>query len=586
MTHKTLIALAVAAGLCSASQVHSVIASPIYHAVADKRGMDLSNDHGRIDRPRFFRTGNVVFFHPDGAGLNHWSITRLYFKGADGILHFDRMPHIGLYRGHLENSISGTSHGSATTHAFGYKVDAMGSFGRDGDGRLGLDRAIRSLSGFRGSIMREAANSGIPVGVVNDGHIGEPGTGAFLAEAGNRGEWQEITRQMILGRTGMNDTAPWVIFGGGEADTLPAGTQTLHRNHNQGRGAPLNSRASLRTDNINLQTAWNAMGRGDLSNNPARLDDFIVVRTRAEFEDLRRVLAANPGYAPRVLGLFAFQDTMNAAPEPVLATLGFVRAGVAPGQVGPAPEKQSRYVLFGDPSATEAGFNPPTFAEMTEVALIILDRAANRARNPLQRRFFLVAEPESVDNFGNSGNAVGMLESLRRTDDAIGVTLNFLRNNPRTLVLTAADSDAGGMQAITAPVLNVSPPTNNLPSGRAPDVLNAENLARTGFAPGSARIPMGTPFEVLLDGVEGFGSPLFVTEPDQFGNRQQFAVAWTLGWGDMHGAIVSRAAGLNAQLLTSTFSQRFDNIDVYRMKHATLFGRLLPYPTGALAPNR
>ena len=586
MTHNMLMALGLAVGLCAVSPVHSADAAPLDHVAADKRGMGLMQDPGRIDRPRFFRTGNVVFIHPDGAGLNHWSISRLYFHGADGIQHFDRMPHIGLYRGHLENSISGTSHGSATTHAFGYKVDAMGSFGRDGDGNLGPDRAIRSLSGFRGSIMREAANSGIPVGVVNDGHIGEPGTGAFLAEAGNRNNWQEITRQMILGRTGMDDTAPWVIFGGGEADTLPAGTETLHRNANQERGAPLNSRASLRTDNLNLQAAWNAMGQADLSNNPARFDDFIVVRTRAEFEALRRVLASNPGYAPRVLGLFAFQDTMNDRSEPDLATRGFVRPGVAPGQVGPAPEKQSRYVLFGDPSATEAGFNPPTIAEMTEVALIILDRAAQRARSPSQRRFFLVVEPESIDNFGNSGNAVGMLESLRRTDDAIGVTLDYLRNNPRTLILTAADSDAGGMQAITAPVINVSPATNNLPSGRAPDVLNAENLARLGFAPGSARIPTGTPFEALLDGVEGFSSPMFVTEPDQFGSRQQFAVAWTLGWGDMHGAIVSRAAGLNAPLLSSTFSQRFDNIDVYRMKHATLFGRLLPYPTGTTAPNR
>ena len=100
--------------------------------------------------------------------------------------------------------------------------------------------------------MREAANAGIPVGVVNDGHIGEPGTGAFLAEVGNRDNWQEITRQMILGRTGMNDTAPWVIMGGGEADALPQGTTTLHRNVNEERRAPLHSRQSLRTDDLNL----------------------------------------------------------------------------------------------------------------------------------------------------------------------------------------------------------------------------------------------------------------------------------------------------------------------------------------------
>jgi len=215
-------------------------------------------------------TGSVIFFHPDGAGLNHWQAARLYFRGADGILNWDRLPHMTVYRGHMANRISGTSHGAATTHAFGYKVDGFGSFGMDGDGNLvpPTNRAIQSLSGFSGSIMREAANAGIPVGVINDGHIGEPGTGAFLAEAGNRNNWQEITRQMIMGRPNMTDTDPWVIMGGGEADTLPAGATTLHRNVTQDRGQPVNSRTSLRTDGLDLQAAWNGKGSGNLSNDP------------------------------------------------------------------------------------------------------------------------------------------------------------------------------------------------------------------------------------------------------------------------------------------------------------------------------
>ena len=50
--------------------------------------------------------------------------------------------------------------------------------------------------------------------------------------------------------------------------------------------------------------------------------------------------------------------------------------------------------------------------------------------------------------------------------------------------------------------------------------------------------------------------------------------------------MLSRAAGLNAGLLNSRFSQRFDNVDVYRLKHATLFGRMLNYPTATEAPGR
>jgi len=523
-------------------------------------------------------TGSVIFFHPDGTGLNHWQAARLYFRGADGILNWDRLPHMAAYRGHMANLISGTSHGAATTHAFGYKVDGFGSFGMDGDGNQvpPTNRAIQSLSGFSGSIMREAANAGIPVGVINDGHVGEPGTGAFLAEAGNRNHWQEITRQMIMGRPGMADTDPWVIMGGGEADTLPAGATTLHRNVNHERGQPVGSRTSLRTDGLDLQAVWNARGSGNLSNDPMLQDDYIVVRTRAEFDRLRQALQAHPRYAPRVLGLFAFQDLFNDRNEEDLIARGFVRGGVAPGTVGPAPTKDSRIMLWGDHSAAEPGFNPPTFAEMTEVTITILDRAAQSRPQPAQRRFFLVAEQEGIDNFGNNTNAVGMLQGMRDTDDAIGVALRHLERDRRTLIITAADSDAGGMQVVSPTVAGVTPPTNVLAAGAAPNNAGTANVN-----PGAGLPLVSGP----ADGVEGRATPMFVTEPDQFGQRKQFGILWS-GTGDYSGGILTRAAGMNAHMLNrGPFSERFDNTDVYRMKYMTLFGRTLPQAT-TRAPNR
>ena len=524
------------------------------------------------------QTGSVIFFHPDGTGLNHWQAARLYFQGADGSLHWDRLPHMAAYRGHMGNLISGTSHAGATTHAFGYKVDGFGSFGMDGDGTQvpPTNRAIRALSGFSGSIMREAANAGMPVGVINDGHIGEPGTGAFLAEVGNRDNWQAIVLQMINGRPGMNDADPWVIMGGGEADTLPAGATTLHRNVNQERGQAVNSRTSLRTDGLDLQAAWNSRGSGNLSNDPNQRDDYLVVRTRAEFERLRAALQADRNYAPRVLGLFAFQDLFNDRNEEDLIARGFVRAGIAPGTVGAAPNKNSRIVLWGDHDANQPGFNPPTFAEMTEVTLTILERAAQRQANPANRRFFLVAEQESIDNFGNNDNAVGMLQAMRDTDDAIGVALRHLEQNRRTLIITAADSDAGGMQVVSPTVAGITPSTNVLPAGMAPGNAGTANIN-----PAAGQANVAGP----ADGVEGRGTPMFVTEPDQFGQRKQFGILWS-GTGDYSGGILTRAAGMNAALLNrGPFSERFDNTDVYRMKYTTLFGRLLPQAT-TRAPSR
>jgi len=578
-------AFALTGCLGDGNETASVLAAPVAQATP----VMPAADPGRIATTQALTTGNVIFIHPDGAGANHWAAHRMYFRGLDGSSNWDLLPDMAIYRGHLVNLVAGTSHGSATTHAFGFKVDAFGSFGMDGDGNLNppANRAIRSLSGFNGSLMRQAANAGMPVGVVNDGHIGEPGTGAFLAEVGNRNNWQEITRQMILGRDGMNDTAPWVIMGGGEADALPAGATTVHRNVNQERGAPINSRASLRTDDLNLIDAWNRMGSSNMSNDPAQRDDFIVVRTRAEFEALRRALTAHPTYAPRVLGLFAFQDTFNDRNEQDLINRGFVRAGMAAGEVGPAPDKQSRLVLFGDFDAAEPGFNPPTFAEMTYVALTILSRAAAQQRTPEQQRFFLVAEPESIDNFGNNTNAVGMLHAMEQTDRAIGVATDFQRRagNERTLILTAADSDAGGMTVLsgTIPgVTGVTSPSGILPPGTAPSIAGSVTSNPTAVPAGAPAAPVVTNF---VDGVEGRQTPLFVTEPDQFGNRMQFGIIWP-GSADYHGGILARSAGVNAGMLRTHFSARFDNIDVYRMKHATLFGRLLDYPTATRAPGR
>lgn len=566
-----------AAAVATTAVLASGLGAPDHSHAAGGAGLGHS-DQGRIPAARFIPPGNVIFFHPDGTGLNHWSAARLYFKGLDGSLNWDHLPYMAAYRGHMATVITGTSNGGATTHAFGYKVDGLGSFGKDGDGNQSppTDRSILSLSGYPGSLMREAANAGLPVGIVNDGHIGEPGTGVFLAEVGNRNNWQEITRQMIQGRPGMNDATPWVVMGSGEADTLPVGATLTHRNVNQERSAPVNSRTSLRTDNLDLQAEWNAKGSGNLSNDPLQFDDYVVVRTRAEFERLKSALESNARYAPRVLGLFAFQDMFNDRNEQDLINRGFVRPDLAPGATGPAPAKQSRIVLWGDYDPAEPGYNPPTFAEMTDVAITILDRAAAQQRDPSNRRFFLVAEQESNDNFGNNDNAVGMLQAMRDTDEAIGVALRYLQRNPRTLILTAADSDAGGMQVVSPNKSGVTPPTNVIAPGLAPDIAGTANAN-----PGSGQPSVSN----FVDGVEGRQSPLFVTEPDQFGNRMQFGILWP-GTGDYHGGILSRAAGHNAELLPALFGARFDNIDVYRMMHLSLFGRLLDYPGAQRAPTR
>ena len=231
----------------------------------------------------------------------------------------------------------------------------------------------------------------------------------------------------------------------------------------------------------------------------ARELGYRVVYTRDE-------LLALPDTTPRVLGLFAAAHTFNDRPEELLADLALP--------------------LYW-PLA-------PTVAEMTDKALRML---ATR-----DSRFLIVVEEEGSDNFANTNNARGALEALRRADAAIGVALEHVAAHPRTLVITTADSDAGGLQ-----------------------VYPVRDSARF-----DRPLPPTTSAGAPLDGRLGMATLPFVAEPNEAGVRLRFGIAWA-GQDDFLGGIVARAHGLNAELLPTAV----DNTDIYRMLYATLFGRWL-----------
>ena len=177
----------------------------------------------------------------------------------------------------------------------------------------------------------------------------------------------------------------------------------------------------------------------------------------------------------------------------------------------------------------------PTLAEMTETAIDILGRN--------NQQFFLVIEEEGTDNFANSDNANGMLEALKRADDAIGVVLDYQLKNPMTLLITAADSEAGGME------------------------LLGKNITK--LEKGS-KVPLTDPNTAPVDGVDGTGTDFFYSAPDQFGNKLPFQISWGTS-GDVYGAVIARANGLNASEMNGTI----DNTDIYKYMYLTLFGILL-----------
>lgn len=214
--------------------------------------------------------------------------------------------------------------------------------------------------------------------------------------------------------------------------------------------------------------------------------------------DRRELLDTPPG-TRKLLGVFAAQDTFNDVTE--------------------AEMKASNL-----PTYTEGA---PTLAEMTSVALRILGNA----------RFLLVVEEEGSDNFANLNNARGVLDALKRADDAFGVALDHVENNKDTLLVTAADSSAGAMDVVGFP----ASPANILKGSSGKDA----NGAPQGLAPE--------------------GSP-FLSQPDRSGRRHPFVIVWgTIA--DASGGILVRAAGKNSDRVRGSF----DNTRIYQLMRETLF---------------
>jgi len=570
----------------------------------------ISGSHRAAQQNGDSRSGNVIFIHPDGAGLSHWSAARMYWQGPDGSLQWDKLPHMAVYRGHLADQLTATSNGAATTHAFGVKVQGPDSFGRD------RGRPIRALSGYPGSILREAAFRGHPVGVVNDGHvIAEPGTGAFLAETDNRGQTQDQALQILGGRPGFDggtpgnindgEPDPVVVLGGGERDFLPTGTPMCMD--------AVTPDCAVHTDPL----TGAGPGRGDGRNliREAVEDGWTVIRTRGEFEALSQRLKTHPRYAPKVLGLFAADDTFNDEEEEELIGKGMLRSSAAP----PPPEgpRAGRLLCWGSPYGSK-GFNPPSAAEMTALALTILDR---RSRLYEKKPFILVTEVESTDNFANRNNAIGTLRALRRADAVIGVARDFENRSGRrqapiagfpTLLLTAADSDASGLQVLALRTPAVESLYNPIACEKRPMPNPRGECLRSGNTVTDTAVnPKFSEFRergMAVDGIEGRGTAPFLAGPDALLDRRPFAdrdssglnsygggsvpassLPFAVVWAavpDLAGGILSRAQGLNAERLRREFFERFDNTDVYRLMYATLFGEDLPTAVGTPAADR
>ncbi|MFY8217151.1 MAG: alkaline phosphatase [Chthoniobacterales bacterium] len=405
---------------------------------------------------------NVIFIHPDGAGISHWQAARFFWVGPDANLNWDKLEEIAIYRGHLEDTLTASSNAGATIHAYGVKAPYAG-FGVDKTG----ERLV-AASGKKASLLHEAIAAGCRTGLINSGSVIEPGTAAFAASVKDRNkDSADVVAQMIESGTD-------VILSGGEEWFLPK--ETAGKFCGSGK----------REDGRNLI-------------DEARKAGYQVVFTLSELQAL-------PSDTSKVLGVFCEGHTFNDMTDEALAAVKLPT--YKPGT--------------------------PTLAEMTSEALRIL---SGRGKD-----IFLVIEEEGTDNFGNNTNALGTLDALKRADDAFGVALKFLEASPDTLIITAADSSAGGMDVLSSKV-----------SGKSGDIM------------GQNRDKSGAEWDRMPDG------KWFVAKPDRKGIMLSFIITWASDY-DVSGGIVVKGIGKNADRIKGSF----DNTDVYALMYETLFGVPLP----------
>lgn len=406
-------------------------------------------------------TGNVIFLHPDGTGATSWHAARILNYGPDGYLHWDRLSNMALYKSHMKDCLTASSHGGATTHAYGVKVR------KDS---YGLDRTdeIIAASGKKMSIMEEAIEAGMKTALINSGSIIEPGTGCFVASSKARSNYEEITKQIV--ESGVD-----IMMSGGEEWLLPQGVEGVHC-------------AGQRTDGLNLIDYLKEQG-------------YTIVYNKTE-------LLNTPVTTEKLFGVFSEKHTFNDQTEE------FLRANNLP--------------LYDEQA--------PTLAEMTKIALDILSASG--------QQFFAVIEEEATDNFANKNNARGVVEAVKRSDDAVGLIKGFIDSNPNTLLIMAADSEAGGLDMLGKVYTEVEAGTK-LP----------------------ATDSNGAPY----DGIDGSETQVWLSKPDQFGNNLPFAISWA-SYGDAYGAVIAKGHGLNAEMVSGLL----DNTDMYKIMYKTLFGKSIP----------
>ena len=209
----------------------------------------------------------------------------------------------GLSKNHQSQSdLSHNAFTQAVSHQKGNKAQNSLFEGDRFKNRLAKSHPTKSKNqNQRVSILKEAQQKGFKTGLVQSGHLTEPGTAVFASSAKNRRAFHTITEQLIHSDID-------ILLGAGEKYLLPKGVKGRF-----GRG--------VRTDKKNLIQEAQAQG-------------YLVIYT---LQELKKI----PKTARKVLGVFAYNNTYNDETEEVLIQKGLK----AYEEQAPSIAEMSKYAL-------------------------------------------------------------------------------------------------------------------------------------------------------------------------------------------------------------------------------------------------
>ena len=374
------------------------------------------------------RIKNIIICLGDGMGIAHRTAARVVRYGVQngipqGWLNMDQMPGFGSVTTSSLDSIVTDSAPGMTCYVSGNHNDngSEGVYPDNTPGNAFDNPRIEYLSQF---LHRKY---GTTLGIVTTADVEDATPASQMVHTYDRGKGTGICNQFFAerGRSGLK-----VLMGGGRRWFVPQGQF----------GSGRSSSSNYSYDSELLGSGWNPGGK--MIDKSAMGEDVDLIK-RFESDGFRyaadgKALAAIPEGTTKLLGLFGWGN-MNVALDKIAKRRNPAMPGVVDDYYAP---------------------DQPMLDEMAAKAIEVLSNNNKVNRN---KGFNLLIEGAHIDKQSHAMDADRAIWEALEFDRAVGVAMDFAKENEDTIVIVLADHECSGFSLIGALTKTMSE-MNGLPS--------------------------------------------------------------------------------------------------------------------------